>query len=85
MGETPPIPRRAFRLELKVEADSRKELIGFLRSFETSLHMDQVSTGATGGYSSGAIYSLDVDETITHDDWARVNEAYVRWLGELDK
>lgn len=75
-----PAPRRAYVLELKVEADTLKDLIGYLRNFETELYAGKVSTGVSGGYSSGAIYSLSVDETITHDSWAEAIEDYVHAL-----
>lgn len=75
-------PRRAYVLDLKVQADSLDSLIGYLRSFETDLYRGEISHGVSGGYSAGSIYSLDVDETITHDAWAEANQRYVDWLGE---
>jgi len=60
-------PHRAFRLKLDVEADDLDSLIGYLRGFETELYCDKVTTGVSGGYSSGATYSLTVDPSITHD------------------
>lgn len=78
----PDTPRRAYVLDLKVEADSLDSLIGYLRSFETDLYMGKIGRGVSGGYSAGSIYSLDVDETITHDAWAEANQRYVDWLGQ---
>ncbi len=78
----PDEPRRAYKLDLKVEADDLDSLIGYLRTFETDLYMGKISRGVSGGYSSGSIYSLDVDETITHDAWAEANQRYVDWLDE---
>jgi hypothetical protein len=72
-------PRRAFELELKIGADSRRDLCDFLTSFVTQLHMDQVTTGVSGGPSSGGSYSLSVDETITHDSYFA---AIDQWLAE---
>lgn len=78
----PDEPRRAYVLDLKVQADTLDSLIGYLRTFETDLYMNKISRGVSGGYSAGSIYSLDVDETITHDAWAEANQRYVDWLGE---
>lgn len=82
--EAPPVPRRAYELELKVGADSLDDLIGYLRTLETELHMGMISNGVSGGYSAGAVYSLSVDESITHDSWAAENQRYVDWLNERD-
>lgn len=81
----PKTPRRRYQLELNVGADSKEDLIGFLRSFQTELYMDRISTGVTGGYSSGGHYKLSIDERITHDSWAEDNERYVEWLEENGK
>jgi hypothetical protein len=82
MSETLKPPRRAYMLDLKVDADSLDDLIGYLRTFETDLYMGKVSKGISGGYSSGAIYDLSVDETITHESWVVALEAYIN---EIDK
>ena len=65
----PVAPRRAFVLDLKVQADTLEDLIGYLRSFETDLFMNKISTGVSGGYSAGSIYSLSHDPAITHESW----------------
>lgn len=80
----PPVPRRAYELDLKVGADSLDALIGYLRSFETDLHMGKISNGASGGYSAGSSYSLSIDESITHDSWAAANDRYVEYLNQRD-
>ena len=82
MSDAPPLARRAYVLDLKVQADTLKDLIDYLRSFETELYMGKITRGVSGGYSSGAIYGVDVDETITHDGWAEANQLYVDWLRE---
>lgn len=78
-------PRRAYVLELKVEADSVRDLVNYLHHFTTELYAGKISRGVSGGYSSGSVYSLDVDETITHAIWAEANQRYVDWLNERDK
>lgn len=70
-------PRRAYELDLKVSADSRDDLCGYLHSFVTQLYMDQISNGASGGYSAGATYSLSVDESITHDSYVAALDDYL--------
>lgn len=80
--ESPKAPERAYVLDLKVEADDLESLIGYLRSFELDLHMGKISTGVRGGYSAGSVYSLRVNEGVTHETWVIALEAY---LDELDK
>ena len=75
-------PRRAHVLELKVEADTLHDLIGYLRNFENQLAAGKITSGVSGGYSSGSIYEYSVDETITHDGWA---QALDRYLSALDR
>jgi hypothetical protein len=81
----PDIPRRAYKLDLKVEADSLDSLIGYLRSFEANLQKGKIIRGVMGGYSAGSTYRLDVDETITHDAWAEANQRYVDWIVEEEQ
>lgn len=78
--EKPTVPRRAYVLDLKIEADDLDSLLGYLRSFETDLYLGRISRGASGGYSAGSTYSLDVDNSITHDAWAETNQRYIDWL-----
>lgn len=73
-------PERAYVLDLRVEADSLDDLIGYLRSFETELYMEQVSTGVSGGYSAGSIYSLKINEGVTHDSWWQEMQKYLPHL-----
>lgn len=68
-------PKRAFTLELKVGADSRKELADALCNFVDEIERDEVTEGAWGGVSSGGSYALRVDHSMTH-------ERYVIELGE---
>lgn len=77
-------PRRAFRLTLDIEADSREELAAAVRSKALEIDMDQLTRGVYGGYSSGGTYALDVDESITHDSWADALELYLAELDELN-
>lgn len=78
----PEAPQRAYVLDLKVEADDLDSLIGYLRSFELDLRMGHISHGVSGGYSAGSVYSLKINEGVTHETWVVKLEAY---LDALDK
>lgn len=72
-------PRRAYVFKVEIGADTRNDLIAVLRHLEFQISADKLSTGVSGGYSSGYTYSLDIDESITHDDFMA---ALNRWLEE---
>lgn len=59
--------RRAFVLTLELQADTRNDLIGELRHLEFMIASEQLAHGVSGGYSTGSVYDLNVDESITHD------------------
>lgn len=80
----PPVPRRTYELDLKVGADSLDDLIRYLHSLQIELLRGMISSGVSGGYSAGAVYTLSVDESITHDSWAEANERYVEYLRQRD-
>jgi hypothetical protein len=80
MSEEPVAPHRAFRLKMEIEADDREALCGFLHSFVTSLYLDQISTGVTGGYSAGGTYSLTIDPDMTRDRWEADLERYIAYI-----
>jgi len=60
-------PRRAFCLTLKMEADSRKALVSALMNFAVNVDREEITTGAIGGFDSGATYELLIDPEQTHD------------------
>lgn len=72
-------PRRAFVLNLKVQANTRRDLADALRTFAMDLERELLSGfGVSASPSSGWSYTLDVDETITKEAYfAAVNE-YLR-------
>ena len=68
-------PKRAFRLTLRLEADDRAELADALRSFADQVDREEVTTGVSGGPSSGSIYELLHDPAMTHERYfADLNE-----------
>lgn len=70
-------PRRAVRLTLVMDADSRHDLASLLLSMAEQIERGQITTGVSGGYSSGSIYELTEDPTITHDDYFAQLQAYL--------
>lgn len=68
-------PARAFRLTLRLDADDRKELANALFNFADAVARGEVTTGVSGGPSSGSIYELLHDPSMTHDAYhAQVRE-----------
>lgn len=78
-------PHRAYMLRLEVEADDLEALCGYLESFVTELYMGKVTSGVSGGYSAGSVYSLTIDHGMTHELWARDLEAYIAHLEDKGK
>ena len=70
-------PSRAFRLTLKLEADSRTELAWALRNMADQVDREQLTTGVSGGAYSGAIYELLEDPTQTHQNYFRQVQEYL--------
>ena len=70
-------PHRACRLTLKMEADTPSELADALRQMARQVERDELTTGVSGGPSSGSIYEFTLDPAQTHDAYfAQVRE----WL-----
>ena len=74
---TAPAPHRAFRLTLRLDADSRSELVDALMSLATSVDRSEITIGATGGPSSGCMYELLHDPAQTHENYFREVRAYL--------
>jgi hypothetical protein len=60
-------PHRAFRLTLRLDADSRDELASALHNFAEQVAREQVTTGLSGGPCSGSIHELLHDPAQTHE------------------
>lgn len=76
----PPVPTRAVRLTLKLDADDMQELAWALRNIADRAERGEMTTGCTGGPSSGYIYELLQDPTITHDSYHAALRAYLDGL-----
>lgn len=77
-------PRRRVVCNLKIQADSIKDLTSALRCLETDIHMGTRNC-VSGGYSSGHILEIDEDESITHDSWFESLEAHLESVKENTK
>lgn len=73
-------PTRAVRLTLKLDADDMQELAWALRNIADRAERGDMTTGCTGGPSSGYIYELLHDPTITHDSYHAALRAYLDGL-----
>lgn len=66
MAET---PQRAFRLTLKLEADTRGELVSALMNLATRVDRSEVTKGIWGGPTDGGIYELHAAEHPSHEEY----------------
>lgn len=62
-------PRRAFCLTLELQADTREDMVNALINMAGEIDREELTTGVSGGYSSGAIYELLVNPEQTHAAW----------------
>ena len=60
-------PRRAIRFTAAIEADSISALADALFALSTAAERNELTVGASGGYSAGYTYELLQDPTQTHD------------------
>jgi hypothetical protein len=74
-------PRRRVVCNLKIQADSIKDLTSALRCLETDIYTGTRNC-VSGGYSSGYILEIDEDESITHDSWFETLEAHLESVKE---
>ena len=70
-------PVRKFKFSSVVEADSKEALVDRLRNFASQIETEKLTTGVSGGYSSGTIYELLIDETQTHDTFFKELNEYL--------
>lgn len=70
-------PVRAVRLTLRIESDTRNDLVSALINFATQVDREEVTTGVSGGYNSGWIYELLVDPAQTHEAYFQQLHAYL--------
>lgn len=62
-------PQRAYRLTLKLDADTRDDLTRALCNLAARIEREQVTRGVWGGPTDGAIYELLIDPAITHQTY----------------
>lgn len=67
MPESP--PRRQYQLILKMQADTRHDLVGALMNFATMVDRQEITVGSSGGVNSGWIYELLIDPAQTHESY----------------
>lgn len=70
-------PKRACRLVLDMEADTRRDLADALYNMASQLERGELTRGVSGGYSSGYVYELTESDHPTHDEWAKNLRAYL--------
>lgn len=62
-------PKRACRLTLELQADTRQSLADALFHLAARVERDEISNGVSGGPDSGAIYEFAFCDTPTHDQY----------------
>jgi len=62
-------PRRAVRLTLQLDADTIRDLAHALEQIAMRVERDEMTTGCSGGYTSGYSYELLQDPEQTHDGY----------------
>ena len=68
---------RAFKLTLRLDADTRKGLVKALTQMARQIDRDQLSVGVYGGTDSGAIYELLHNPNQTHENYFREVREYL--------
>lgn len=71
-------PRRAFCLTMRMEADSRNDLVSALMNFAANIDCEEVTVGAIGGPNSGVTYELLIDAEQTHDAYFEQLHQYLK-------
>lgn len=84
-GVRPQAPTRAVRLTLKLDADDMQELAWALHSIADRAERGEMTTGCAGGPSSGHIYELLQDPTMTHDAYHAALRAYLDGLKATER
>lgn len=74
-------PRRRLLLELELQADSVVDLVVALENFAIQVDRGELTDGCSGGYSTGSIYKLDEDKTITHESFVKALDEYLAKKG----
>lgn len=70
-------PVRAFRLTLRLDADTRESLANALMQMARQIDCDQLSVGVSCGPDTGAIYELLHNPAQTHENYFREVSQYL--------
>lgn len=70
-------PVRAWRLTLKMDADSRNDLVRGLFNLMQAIERDEATTGVWGSPTNGCIYELVMNAQQTHDNYFREIRDYL--------
>ena len=70
-------PVRACRLVLDLQADTRADLVNALENIATMIDRRELTTGCSGGYSSGYTYDYAENERPTHAEYHQQLRAYM--------
>lgn len=84
LGTSNAAPMRAVRLTMKVDADDMRELSYALRNIADHAERGELTTGMSGGPSSGYIYELLQDPSMTHDVYHAALRAYLDRLKRVE-
>jgi hypothetical protein len=75
MSATAPV--RAFRLTLKLDADTREGMADALRDLADQVDRNELTVGCYGSPRHGGIYELLTDPTMTHERYFSELHAYL--------
>lgn len=69
--------KRAHSLIMKVEADTKDDLVRELKHVIWRIRAGEITKGVMGGYSASNIYSYCIDPDITHDTYFEQIDAWL--------
>lgn len=70
-------PKRAFRLTMMLDADTRADMADALRRMADDVELESMTVGFYGSPSDGAIYELLHDPGMTHDAYHAALREYL--------
>lgn len=74
-------PRRACLFELTLEGDDRQAIVNSLISIATLIDRGEISSGCSGGYDSGYVYTYKESDRPTHDEYIQALNKYLEGQG----
>lgn len=78
-------PHRACRLTLKLEADTKEDMLRAIDSLGQALARDELTKGTWGSPSHGCIYEYQQGDTPSHDEYFEQTRAYLDGLRGLER